>query len=214
MKSVLIRYICFPVTHVVAVLLLVAGVLSGCAHRGSDWVRVKGAGPQIAGGQFAPLYRNCGGRTVGKQCQWAYATATGERVLVSDLVTQLDETLLNMREVQAWPMSEGQHKFPYRFTILSIFPTIVVGYPLTTYSSAHCASGVVLGSCLPSGRFAGNYALATSVAAVPGLVWFSPEHGARLFKVPPHANSVFFMINGESARMKRQGSKWVFSRKN
>ncbi len=197
----------------VVVGLLLSLILTGCAHRESGWVRTDGSGPQISEGQFAPLYRKCAGSNSDKQCQWAYEDAAGEKVMVSELVAQLDDTLANTRESRTWPVIDGQQQLPYRFVILSVSPTIVVGYPAKADSSVRCNTGVSLGHCLPSARFAGNYALATQISAVPGLVWFSPEHGARLFKVPDHTNSVFFMINGQSAKMKRLGTKWQFSRK-
>jgi len=145
-----------------------------------------------------------------KDCQWAFADSQGNKIRLSDLTAQLDDTLLQTKEAQAWPLNgKGQRQLPYRFTILSLSPTIVVGYPITSSNADRCVSC----SYLRSERFAGRYAIATQFAYSSGLVWFSPEHGARLFKVPTHANSVFFVIAGQSAQLKRKGNNWLFTRR-
>ncbi|WP_316677343.1 hypothetical protein [uncultured Tolumonas sp.] len=198
----------------VLVFLLVL-TLAGCAHRGSDWTQVKGHGPLIAPNQFAPLYRHCAAnRARDSDCQWAFADSQDNKIQLSDLTAQLDDTLLHTKEAQTWPLNNnGQHKFPYHFTILSLSPTIVVGYPIPPSAADHCSS--VGSSCnyLHSERFAGRYEIATQFAYSTDLVWFSPEHGARLFKVPPHANTVFFAIAGHSAQLKRKGNGWLFTRR-
>ena len=194
----------------VLVFLLVL-TLAGCAHRSSDWTQVKGHGPLIAPNQFAPLYRHCAAnRARDSDCQWAFADSQDNKIQLSDLTAQLDDTLLRTKEAQTWPLNgKGQRQLPYRFTILSLSPTIVVGYPITSSTTDRCVSC----SYLRSERFAGRYAIATQFAYSSGLVWFSPEHGARLFKVPTHANSVFFVIAGQSAQLKRKGNNWLFTRR-
>lgn len=173
---------------------------------------MKGHGPSIAKNQFAPLYRQCttNGMRDSNDCQWAFADSQGNKIRLSDLTAQLDDTLLQTKEAQAWPLnSKGQRQLPYRFTILSLSPTIVVGYPITSSTADRCVSC----SYLRSERFSDRYAIATQFAYSSGLVWFSPEHGARLFKVPTHANSVFFMIAGQSAQLKQKGNNWLFTRR-
>jgi hypothetical protein len=195
-----------------ALVFLLVLALTGCSQRGSGWTKVQGHGPSIAKNQFAPLYRQCTTNAMrdSKNCQWAFADSQGNKIRLSDLTAQLDDTLLQTKEAQTWPLnSDGQHKFPYRFTILSLSPTIVVGYPITSSAADRCISC----SYLRSERFSGRYAIATQFAYSSGLVWFSPEHGARLFKVPTHANSVFFVIAGQSAQLKRKGNNWLFTRR-
>ncbi|MDD2343919.1 MAG: hypothetical protein PHV54_13685 [Tolumonas sp.] len=189
--------------------------VTGCSHHGAGWTKVKGHGPLIAKNQFAPLYRQCPATSVrDSDCQWAFADSQSNKIQLSDLTAQLDDTLLHTKEAQAWPLNNnGQHKFPYHFTILSLSPTIVVGYPLQPSAADHCSSVGASCNYLHSERFAGRYEIATQFAYSSGLVWFSPEHGARLFKVPAHANSVFFVIAGQSAQLRRKGNNWLFTRR-
>ena len=202
------RLVQFAATFV----FMLAFALTGCSQHRAGWEKIQGHGPSIAKNQFAPLYRQCttDGMRNNKDCQWAFADSQGNKIRLSDLTAQLDDTLLQTKEAQTWPLnSDGQHKFPYRFTILSLSPTIVVGYPITSSTADRCVSC----SYLRSERFSGRYAIATQFAYSSGLVWFSPEHGARLFKVPTHANSVFFVIAGQSAQLKRKGNNWLFTRR-
>ena len=195
-----------------ALVFLLVLALTGCSQRGSGWTKVQGHGPSIAKNQFASLYRQCTTNAMrdSKNCQWAFADSQGNKIRLSDLTAQLDDTLLQTKEAQTWPLnSKGQRQLPYHFTILSLSPTIVVGYPITSSTADRCVSC----SYLRSERFSDRYAIATQFAYSSGLVWFSPEHGARLFKVPTHANSVFFMIAGQSAQLKRKGNNWLFTRR-
>ena len=199
-----------------AVFFLLVLALTGCSQRGSGWTKVKGHGPSIAKNQFAPLYRQCATNAMrsSKDCKWAFADSQGNKIRLSDLTAQLDDTLLQTKEAQTWPQNDnGQRQLPYRFTILSLSPTIVVGYPITSSAADRCLSAGASCNYLRSERFSGRYAIATQFAYSSGLVWFSPEHGARLFKVPAHANSVFFVIAGQSAQLKRKGNNWLFTRR-
>ena len=199
-------------TYCATVFFLLVLALTGCSQRGAGWTKVQGHGPSIAKNQFASLYRQCTTNAMrdSKNCQWAFADSQGNKIRLSDLTAQLDDTLLQTKEAQTWPLnSKGQRQLPYHFTILSLSPTIVVGYPITSSTADRCVSC----SYLRSERFSDRYAIATQFAYSSGLVWFSPEHGARLFKVPTHANSVFFMIAGQSAQLKRKGNNWLFTRR-
>lgn len=132
------------------------------------------------------------------------------------LVAQLDDTLAKTKESKAWPFSENDHckrKMPYHFTVVSVSPTIVVGAPVTAVSGANCSANNASINCLRSAKFTGYYDVDSKFTHAPGLVWFSPEHGPRLFDVPAHANSIFLMIGGQSVRLKRKGDQWVFARK-
>ena len=130
----------------------------------------------------------------------------------SDLVTRLDSTLLKTKEAKGWSVSDidrCRHKFPYRFIVVSSSPAVVIGLPTKSSSDATCLSV----NCLRSKRFIGYYEVADKFTHVPGLVWFSPEHGARLFDVPPHANSIFLMLNGKTVRLKKKGNEWMLSKR-
>lgn len=193
-------------------------VLSSCSRHETSWMTVRAPAPLIAQGQPATVYQQCNGGVMGasKQCVLAFGTSTGDKLLVSDLVQQLDQTLMNASETQGWPVGQNQkRKMAYNFTILSIEPTIAVGYPVMgTAASSGCTALFPRGNCLASGKFDGYYRIGTSVPSIPGLAWFSPEHGNRLFSVPQHSNSIFFMINGHEARMKRAATQWSFNRGN
>lgn len=134
----------------------------------------------------------------------------------SDLVFRLDETLSKTKESKSWPVSNSDHckrKTPYHFTVVSVSPTIVIGSPAKSSRTSHCSSNNAAINCLRSKKFMGYYEVDNKFTHTPGLVWFSPEHGPRLFDVPAHANSIFLMIGGQSARLKRKGDQWVFIRK-
>lgn len=132
------------------------------------------------------------------------------------LVGLLDETLAKTKEAKAWPVSKSdrcKHQFPYHFTVISVSPVLVIGTPLTSPAKANCVSGNASIHCLRSERFAGRYEVADTFTHASGLVWFSPEHGPRLFDIPQHAKSMYLLINGKSLRLKRKGNQWVFAHK-
>ncbi len=134
----------------------------------------------------------------------------------SGLVAQLDDTLAKTKEAKRWPLSKAdrcKHQFPYHFTVISVSPILVIGTPVTSPADTNCISGNTSIHCLRSERFAGRYEVADSFAHAPGLIWFSPEHGPRLFEVPLNAKSMFLLINGKSLRLKRKGNQWVFTGK-
>ncbi len=134
--------------------------------------------------------------------------------LQSGLVAQLDDTLAKTKEAKQWPLSKSdrcKRQFPYHFTVISVSPILVIGAPVTSPADTNCISGNTSIHCLRSERFAGRYEVADSFAHAPGLVWFSPEHGPRLFDVPTHAKSMFLLINGKSLRLKRKGTQWRFT---
>lgn len=132
----------------------------------------------------------------------------------SGLVAQLDDTLAKTKEAKQWPLSKSdrcKRQFPYHFTVISVSPILVIGTPVTSPADTNCISGNTSIHCLRSEQFAGRYEVADSFAHVPGLVWFSPEHGPRLFDIPQHAKSMFLLINGKSLRLKRKGTQWRFT---
>ena len=134
----------------------------------------------------------------------------------SDLVARLDDTLLKTKESKTWPRSENdrcKRQIPYHFTVVSVSPTIVIGAPAKLSSSSRCSANNAAINCLRSKKLAGYYEVDSKLTHTPGLVWFSPEHGPRLFDVPAHANSIYLMIGGQSARLKRKGDQWIFVRK-
>ena len=134
----------------------------------------------------------------------------------SDLVARLDDTLLKTKESKTWSRSENdrcKRQIPYHFTVVSVSPTIVIGAPVKSSSSSRCSANNAAINCLRSKKLAGYYEVDSKFTHTPGLVWFSPEHGPRLFDVPTHANSIFLMIGGQSARLKRKGDQWIFVRK-
>jgi hypothetical protein len=136
--------------------------------------------------------------------------------LASDLVSRLDDTLLKTKESKTWPFSEYdrcKRKMPYHFTVISVSPIVVIGAPITKLSGATFAANSLAINCLRSKKFMGYYEVDNQLANARGLVWFSPEHGPRLFDVPSHANSIFLMISGQSVRLKRKGDLWVVSNK-
>ena len=190
-------------------LVLFCGLaLYGCSRFESDQAR---GHAQQALKQLASSAQKCA-KDRACDCEQAIADASAKKVSPSGLVAKLDDTLSQTKEFKSWPLSgtgRCQRQLPYRFTILSLSPTIVVGYPITSSTADRCVSC----SYLRSERFSGRYAIATQFAYSSGLVWFSPEHGARLFKVPAHANSVFFVIAGQSAQLKRKGNNWLFTRR-
>lgn len=137
--------------------------------------------------------------------------ATDDKGATSDLVSRLDATLLQTKEAKSWPVSDIDHcrrKFPYRFIVVSSSPAVVMGLPVKSPSEATCLSV----NCLRSKRFIGYYEVEERFTSVPGLIWFSPEHGARFFDVPPHANSMFLMLAGKSVRLKKKGNEWMLSK--
>ena len=132
----------------------------------------------------------------------------------SGLVAQLDDTLAKTKEAKHWPSSKSdrcKRQFPYHFTVISVSPILVIGTPVTSPADMNCIAGNTSIHCLRSERFAGRYEVADSFAHAPGLVWFSPEHGPRLFDIPQHAKSMFLLINGKSLRLKRKGTQWRFT---
>ena len=134
----------------------------------------------------------------------------------SDLVARLDDTLLKTKESKTWPLSENdrcKRKIPYHFTVVSVSPIIVIGAPAKSSPSSRCSTNNAAINCLRSKKFMGDYEVDSKLTHTPGLVWFSPEHGPRLFDVPAHANSIYLMIGGQSARLKRKGDQWIFIRK-
>ena len=150
------------------------------------------------------------------ECQTSSTTSADKSAPQSDLVAQLDDTLAKTKEAKGWPVSEYDHckrKMPYHFTVVSVSPTIVIGAPITPLSGAACSANNSTINCLRSKKFMGYYEVGNQLTNAPGLVWFSPEHGPRLFDVPAHANSIFLMIGGQSVRLKRKGDLWVFARK-
>ena len=150
------------------------------------------------------------------ECQTSTTTNADKSAPQSDLVTRLDDTLTKTKEAKAWPRSEYDHckrRMPYQFTVVSVSPTIVIGAPMTPLSGVACAANNSAINCLRSKKFMGYYEVDNQLTNAPGLVWFSPEHGPRLFDVPTHANSIYLMIGGQSARLKRKGDQWIFIRK-
>lgn len=125
------------------------------------------------------------------------------------LITRLDDTLAKTAETQHWPKTADQCKsrFPYDFKIVSVQPPIVIGIP-KTMDEVGCSPISEPLNCLKSSVFDGSYEIATQFKHSTQLVWFSPDHGPRLFKVPSHAKSMFLMIGGHSFRMRRQGDTW------
>lgn len=134
----------------------------------------------------------------------------------SDLVARLDDTLLKTKESKTWPLSENdrcKRQIPYHFTVVSVSPTIVIGAPAKSSSSSRCSTNNAAINCLRSKKLAGYYDVDSQFPHTSGLVWFSPEHGPRLFDVPAHANSIFLMIGGQSVRLKRKNNLWLMSNK-
>lgn len=193
-------------------------LISGCVRQASNhgWQSVNGQGPQIGPNQSAGIYKNCTKSTSKSGCLWAFEDQQGEKITIPELIHTLDQTLQNTPESRHWlqdPQS-GKTRIPYQFTILSISPTIVVGYPITAGNSSYCTNQAKYHYCLKSGLFSGAYEVSSSLRYAPNLVWFSPEHGPTIFKAPVGTKSVFFVINGTTVRMKRNGNQWLFKRAN
>ncbi len=125
------------------------------------------------------------------------------------LISRLDETLAKTVETKHWPKIANQCKsrFPYDFKIVSVQPPIVIGIP-KSIDEVGCSPITEPLNCLSSSVFDGNYEIVRQFKHSTELVWFSPDHGPRLFKVPSHAKSMFLMIAGHSFRMRRQGDTW------
>ncbi len=134
-------------------------------------------------------------------CPTAFASGT--------LISRLDETLAKTPESKQWSKTTNQCKasFPYDFKIVSIQPPIVIGIP-KAIDEVGCSAISEPLNCLRSSVFDGNYEIVRQFKHSTNLVWFSPDHGPRLFKVPSHAKSMFLMIGGHSFRMRRQGDTW------
>jgi hypothetical protein len=101
-------------------IFILALTITGCSQQhGFNWSKVQGHGPLIAKGLFAPLYRQCERDNNGhnsKNCQFAFEDSAGNKIRLSDLTTQLDNTLLQTKEAQSWPLDvNGQRKQPYHF---------------------------------------------------------------------------------------------------
>ena len=134
-------------------------------------------------------------------CPAAFASGT--------LISRLDDTLAKTAETHHWPKTSNQCKsrFPYDFKIVSVQPPIVIGIPKPV-DEVGCSPITEPLNCLRSSVFDGSYEIARQFKHSTELVWFSPDHGPRLFKVPSHAKSMFLMISGHSFRMRRQGDTW------
>lgn len=127
----------------------------------------------------------------------------------TDLISRLDAALWQTQESKQWPMDKVTCKrtLPYQFNVLSINPAIIVGAPLKAPATL-CSPLKQPLNCLASKAFNGSYLITDHFKHSPELVWLSPEHGARLFKVPTNAKSIFLMINGKTIRLRRNGSDW------
>jgi len=172
--------------------------ITGCNHYGSDAMRA------AANKQHSASKADVG------SCPKPVITG-------SDLVSRLDKTLFDTKESKAWPVSATNHclhKLPFHFTVVSISPAIVIGSPVTFSANNQCSTNSASINCLRSKLFDGYYEVNNTFTHTSQMVWFSPEHGARLFDVPSQANSIFLLINGKSIRLKRKGSEWRFSEKN
>jgi len=172
--------------------------ITGCNHYGSDAIR------SVANKQ--------------RSSNNADASTCHQPVISgSDLVSRLDKTLFDTKDAKSWPVSATnhcQHKLAYNFTVVSTSPAIVIGSPITFSANNQCSTNSAAMNCLRSKLFDGYYVVDDSFMHTPKMVWFSPEHGARLFDVPAQANSIFLLINGKSIRLKRKGNEWHFSQKN
>lgn len=209
---------CFGLTRFFGFLsVMLCIVLTGCMRQNQgQWQSVAGAGPQIGPNQAAAIYKQCQ-NTVReqRQCVWAFEDQDGQKITIPQLIQTIDATLSNTPESQKWAIdaATGKTKLPYHFTILSISPTIVVGHPLAAQAT-YCENQAKSHYCLNSQKFSGAYEISSTLRFTPNLVWFSPEHGASIFKAPTGTKSVFFVINGTTVRMKRNGNLWLFQRAN
>ncbi|WP_024871458.1 hypothetical protein [Tolumonas lignilytica] len=206
MNTVWIKH--FIYGRVILSILLGGLLLSGCSRfeSGQNQSAAHNAKPS------ANLQNACASKYQ-CECQNTSETHSDTHISKTDLVAQLDDTLARTKAIQAWPFSKIDHcrrEFPYHFTVVSINPAIVVGAPVQSSSAATCTSI----NCLRSRKFIGYYEVDDQFTNEPGLVWFSPEHGPRLFDVPAHANSIFLLIGGKAVRLKRKGNQWHLSRKN
>lgn len=198
--------------HMKLLVLFCGLALYGCSRFESDQARghAQQALKQLASsGQKCAKDRAC-------DCEQAVADASAKKVSPSGLVAKLDDTLSQTKEFKRWPLSgtgRCQRQLPYHFTVISVSPLLVIGSPVKSLADANCSASDSPLTCLRSKRFAGNYEIANKFTHTPGLVWFSPEHGPRLFDVPQHAKSMYLLINGKSLRLKRKGNQWMFSRK-
>jgi hypothetical protein len=173
-------------------------LITGCNHYGSDAMRA------------AAKKRLASSKSDAGSCPKPVIAG-------SDLVSRLDKTLFDTKESKAWPVSATDHclhKLPYHFTVVSTSPAIVIGSPVTFSANNQCSTNSASINCLRSKLFDGYYEVDNTFTHTPQMVWFSPEHGARLFDVPSQANSIFLLINGKSIRLKRKGNEWRFSEKN
>ncbi len=198
--------------HMKLMVLFCGLALYGCSRFESDQARghaQQALKPQASSGQKCAKDRAC-------DCEQAIADASAKKVAPSDLVAKLDDALSQTKEFKSWPLSGAercQRKLPYHFTVISVSPILVVGTPVTSLADANCSASDSPLNCLRSKKFAGNYEIANKFTHAPGLVWFSPEHGPRLFDIPQHAKSMYLLINGKSLRLKRKGNQWMFTHK-
>lgn len=132
------------------------------------------------------------------------------------LVDRLDATLMQMKESKTWAKSTSdacKKELPYRFTVISVAPIVAMGVPDNRQVNSHCVQNSAAINCLRSKRFTGYYQVDNKFMHATNLVWFSPEHGPRLFEIPAQAKSMFMMIGGQSIRLKRKDNWWSFAKK-